>query len=44
MAVSETQAAVAGQESDLPVARIDSRRGWLALDLGELWAYRSPRR
>jgi len=40
MAVSETQVAVAGQESGLPVVRIDSRRGWLALDVAELWAYR----
>jgi len=40
MAVSQTQIAVAGPERDLPVVRIDARRGWLALDLPELWAYR----
>ena len=40
MAVMETQVAVAGQENELPVVRIGARRGWLALDLGELWAYR----
>lgn len=27
-------------QGGLPVIRIDARRGWLALDLPELWAYR----
>src|SRR5512136_1615382 len=40
MAASQTQIAVAGQERELPVVRINARRGWLALDLPELWAYR----
>jgi lipopolysaccharide transport system permease protein len=40
MAVTQTQMALAGPPSDLPVVRIDSRRDWLALDLAELWAYR----
>ena len=40
MAVIQTKIGVTGQHSDLPVARIDVRRGWLALDLTELWAYR----
>jgi lipopolysaccharide transport system permease protein len=40
MAVIQTQIEVAGAQSDLPVLRIDARRGWLALDLAELWAYR----
>jgi lipopolysaccharide transport system permease protein len=36
MGVTQTQAAVA----EYPVVRIKAHRGWLALDLGELWAYR----
>jgi len=40
MGVTQTQVAAAGQGSNLPVVRIDARRGWLALDLAELWAYR----
>ena len=40
MAVTETQISVAREESGLPIVRIDARRGWLALDLAELWAYR----
>jgi len=40
MGVTQTQVAAAGQGSNLPVVRIDARRGWLALDLSELWAYR----
>jgi lipopolysaccharide transport system permease protein len=36
MGVTQTQAAVA----EYPVVRIEVHRGWLALDLGELWAYR----
>ncbi len=37
---AQTQAAVAARPADYPVVRIEARRGWLALDLGELWAYR----
>jgi lipopolysaccharide transport system permease protein len=40
MAVIQTEIEVAGPHSDLPVLRIEARRGWLALDLAELWAYR----
>jgi lipopolysaccharide transport system permease protein len=40
MASRQTQVAVAGLGDDLPVTRIDARRGWLTLDLAELWAYR----
>jgi lipopolysaccharide transport system permease protein len=40
MTATQTQAAIAGQNSTLPVTRIDARRRWLALDLAELWAYR----
>ena len=40
MAVIQTQIEVSGQHDKLPVLRIDARSGWLALDLGELWAYR----
>jgi lipopolysaccharide transport system permease protein len=36
MGVTQTQAAVA----EYPVVWIEAHRGWLALDLGELWAYR----
>jgi homopolymeric O-antigen transport system permease protein len=32
--------AVIGQSGDFPVVRIAPRRGWLALDLAELWTYR----
>jgi lipopolysaccharide transport system permease protein len=32
--------AVTGQSGDFPVVRIAPRRGWLALDLAELWNYR----
>ena len=31
---------MAAKPAEYPVVRIESRRGWLALDLGELWAYR----
>lgn len=37
---AQTQAAVAARPAEYPVVRIEARRGWLALDLGELWAYR----
>jgi lipopolysaccharide transport system permease protein len=40
MAVTQTQVAVAAKPPEYPVARIESHRRWLALDLGELWAYR----
>jgi lipopolysaccharide transport system permease protein len=40
MGVTQTQAAVAARPAEYPVVRIEARRGWLALDLGELWAYR----
>ena len=40
MAASQTPSAAVLQERDLPVVRIGARRGWLALDLAELWAYR----
>jgi lipopolysaccharide transport system permease protein len=40
MGVTQTQAAVAAKPPVYPVLRIEARRGWLALDLGELWAYR----
>jgi homopolymeric O-antigen transport system permease protein len=40
MAVTQTQIAVSGRQSDLSVVRIDARRGWFALDFAELWAYR----
>ena len=40
MALSQTHAAVAGNPGDVPVVRIEAHRGWLALDLAELWAYR----
>jgi lipopolysaccharide transport system permease protein len=40
MGVTQTQAAVAANAPESPVVRIEAHRGWLALDLGELWAYR----
>lgn len=40
MAVSQSQVAVAANPADVPAVRIESSRGWLALDLPELWAYR----
>jgi lipopolysaccharide transport system permease protein len=40
MGVTQTQAALAANRPEYPVVRIEARRGWLALDLGELWAYR----
>ena len=38
MGVTQTQAAA--KPPEYPVVRIEARRGWLALNLGELWAYR----
>src|SRR5579872_6009316 len=40
MGVSQTQIAAAAAPADYPVVRIEAQRGWLALDLGEVWAYR----
>jgi lipopolysaccharide transport system permease protein len=40
MSVTQTQAAVAVKPPAVPVVRIEAHRRWLALDLGELWAYR----
>ena len=40
MGVTQIQVAVAPKTSESPVVRVEARRGWLALDLGELWAYR----
>jgi lipopolysaccharide transport system permease protein len=40
MSATQTQAAVAASPLESPVVRIEARRGWLALDVGELWAYR----
>jgi lipopolysaccharide transport system permease protein len=40
MAVSETHAAVAANPAEYSVVHIKVHRGWLALDLPELWAYR----
>ena len=40
MGMTQTQAAVAAKRPEHPVVRIEAHRGWLALDLGELWAYR----
>jgi lipopolysaccharide transport system permease protein len=40
MATPHTPMAVTGQSGDFPVVRIAPRRGWLALDLAELWNYR----
>jgi hypothetical protein len=41
MGVTETQVAVAAEPAEYPVVRVEARRGWLALDLWELWAYRN---
>ena len=40
MGATQTQMPVAAKSLEYPVVRIESRRGWLALDLGEVWAYR----
>jgi lipopolysaccharide transport system permease protein len=40
MGATQTQAAVAANPPEYPVVRIEAHRGWLALDLAELWAYR----
>jgi hypothetical protein len=38
MAVTQTQVALAGPWNDLRDAPRNARRGWLALDLAELWS------
>jgi lipopolysaccharide transport system permease protein len=40
MGAIQAQVAVAAKRPDYPVVRIEAQRRWLALDLGELWAYR----
>jgi lipopolysaccharide transport system permease protein len=40
MAVPQTHAALAGAQNEFSSVHIAARRGWLALDLPELWAYR----
>lgn len=40
MEVTQIQVAVAGKRPEYTVVRIEAYRGWLALDLPELWAYR----
>src|SRR5882672_289464 len=40
MAVPQTHAALAGAQNEFPSVHIAARRGWLALGLPELWAYR----
>jgi lipopolysaccharide transport system permease protein len=40
MGVTQTQIAVANEQNESRFVRIQARNTWLALDLGELWAYR----
>jgi lipopolysaccharide transport system permease protein len=40
MGMTQIQAAASVQVQECPIVRIEPRRGWLALDLRELWAYR----
>ena len=40
MGVTQTQVAMAAKSPGSSVVRIEAHRRWLALDLGELWAYR----
>src|SRR5271170_3648437 len=40
MAVTHTEVALDAPAHQLPNVHIEARRGWLALDLPELWAYR----
>jgi lipopolysaccharide transport system permease protein len=40
MGVVQTHVTAIETPAEFPVVRIAARRGWLALDLGELWAYR----
>jgi lipopolysaccharide transport system permease protein len=39
MTVTQTQVTAIAQAREYPIVRIAVRRGWLALDLAELWAY-----
>jgi lipopolysaccharide transport system permease protein len=40
MAATQTQVTFIGPANAAPVVRIAARRSWMAVDLGELWAYR----
>jgi lipopolysaccharide transport system permease protein len=40
MGTAQTQVAASIPAVESPMVRIEARRRWLALDLGELWAYR----
>jgi lipopolysaccharide transport system permease protein len=40
MAITQTQIAVAVEQGESRIVRIQARNTWLALDLAELWAYR----
>lgn len=40
MAATQTQVTFITTANPMPVVRITARRGWMALDLGELWSYR----
>jgi lipopolysaccharide transport system permease protein len=40
MSVAQTHVAAIETHGEVPVVHIAARRGWLALDLGELWAYK----
>jgi len=40
MGAVQTHVTAIETPAEFPVVRIAARRGWLALDLGELWAYR----
>jgi lipopolysaccharide transport system permease protein len=40
MGVTQTRVPVAANPPESSVVRIEAHRGWLALNLGELWAYR----
>src|ERR1700755_3015782 len=40
MAVTQTQVTAVGSPSESSCVHIEARRGWMALDLPELWAYR----
>lgn len=40
MGATQTEIAIAAGHNENPIVRIQARSAWLALDLGELWAYR----
>jgi len=40
MAATHAQFAPVASSREIPVVRIEARRGWMALDLAELWAFR----